>query len=907
MFNNIFKRFSFPLFASLLFALILSTESQAQVTVTGSVTLSGKDVNGNVSEEKVQGVIIFYFSTKESAQDFMKKFKNASNLKLDGTEGAHKVETNSSGEFSCEMIVGSYLLFYHPEQKNNPRLRGPVTQSNNRFDEKFQTEGKIIPPININAKSIVPPGIKTGRTRVFGDTISWTCNFYLPEGYANKESRLIIQPYAVSCQDETDTVAYLKPIVMEGEEYHTLQDKRKDYGYNPNDPLHDFYDPTHVLSKDSLRITKVITFKRPDAQKLYFCPARTLLEDYTHILWQNDKDEAVFGSCEVITPFKFLEFKLKSSEIPLTREEFYEVPSTKFRKVDRNLQLRFDKGRATFTSDSINDLTMLALAEELNSYKKNLVEVRIIGTASPDGGLAINQRLAKQRADAALNRVRSYVSGNHFQRKSESKVYTWKEVSDSLQLLGYTEESAKLREAADKFGDYDNRAYAVAKAFSIFSDVVEPILEKQRAMVCSYNYTNNSALTPEEAVHSWFNDPEYQEKGSQRFSNGDYFNLLTLIKDSTEQRKIVERAYREITKVTGFQHHAFSAYIANRMAVYALADGIIDTTVLKPFIDLETAKSDVKKQISFYNTDRWTVNRSQILVNQGLMYLKAGKLGHSEFLINKLPASAEIKREIKYYYDMINYIMHFDDPNTTEEEKRNGHIGLNFVMKSSKINEAVLKSELTKELEIDRLVALTYVDSLPDSNPKKWYLKGMLLSEYAGKEEEFIAKTQKDVINLYEAMLQGLTPDDLTAENVDNYRLLTKDEDMDVPFDKSNDLQLLVNKFNELKGPEEKPVEKKKENKTPHFLAYFQQSFDMAPKYKEYYSHEGNIERVVFKKHPYKKEEAEVYRDKFRELVPNFNATEKAEAKQTEQNVTDSDSTNNGTDSITEQEHPTNE
>lgn len=840
------------------------------VSVTGTITVVGKDTNGKQTEEGVQGAPVFYFSTKESAQDFKKKYKNLRDKTIDPADGARYVLTEVNGVFECEMISGSYILFYHPEDKNNPVMRGPVNESNKVFNEKFQTGGILITPVEVKAKKIAPPGIKQGRTRVFGDTISWTCNFYLPEGYSSENSRLIIQPYAVSCQDESDTVAYLRPIIMEGEKYHILQNKRKDYEYDPKDPLHEFYDSTFVLTKDSLRFTKVVTFKRPDAQKLYFCPAKILLEDYTHVLWNNFKDETVFGSCEVITPFKFLEFKLKSSGIPLERTEFYEPPSTKFRKIDKKLHLQFDKGKATLKADSINEHLIQQLAEELISYKTRLASVEITGTASPDGGYKGNYELARKRADAALRRVLSYVSGNHFQRNiNEPKVYTWTDVADSLLAQGYEEESAKLREAATTYGEYDKHAYNVATNFSIFKDVVEPILEKQRVMICSYNYTNNSALTPEEAVHSWYNDPEYKEGGTQSFSNGDYFNLLTLIEDSTEQRKIVERAYKEITKQSGFHWFAFPAYIANRKAMYALEDGIIDTTILKPFIDFSSG-CNIKKQISFNNTDRYVVNRPQLLVNQALFYLKAGKLGHSEFLINKLPESAEIKREISYYYDMINYVMHFDDPNLTDEERRKGGIGLDFVMRTSKVNRAVLKSELHKELGLDRLDVLQYIDSLPDSNSKKWYLKGMILSEYAGKEEEFIVKTQKEVINLYEALLQGLTPDNLTADNVHKYRLLTNEEDMNVPMDKSNDLYLLVDKFNELTQSDEKPKDKKTENDAPHFLAYFQKSFDMNPKYKEHYSHEGNISKIIFKKFPYKKEEADKYREKFDILVPDF-------------------------------------
>lgn len=870
--NTSIRIFSLSLLLTLITFALPETAMGQFIQVTGNIVIKGKgkDKDNNPKDIEIPQAAtdFFFFYTKEAAQDFTKKFPNIiGGYKLDGTEGAHRVTSGDDGEFAFETLEGSYMVLYHPESKDKPKIEGPITQKNNIFKIKFDNGGGFITPtVHVTPPSVDSITIGGGKTRMYGDIITWNCKFHIPKGYCSDKTRIIVQPYAVSCQDETDIVAYLLPTVMEGNKYHTLQDKRKAYNYKENDPLHVFWDSTFILKKDApINYSKVITFKRPD-QRIYFCPAQIQIEDYTHIIWSR---EGVFGTCNISTPFKFLEFKLKSSNIPLDKNEFYEVPSTKFRKVDRKLQLQFDKGKATFKADSINELLIQQLAEELISYKSRLATVEITGTASPDGGFKRNYDLARKRADAALRRVLSYVSGNHFQRNiNEPKVYTWFDVADSLSAQGYNEESTRLREAATTYGEYDNRTYAVAKGFSIFKDVVEPILEKQRVMICSYNYTNNSALSPEEAVQCWYNDPEYKEGGKQRFSNGDYFNLLTLITDSTEQRKIVERAYKEITKQSGFQWSAFPAYIANRKAIYALEDGIIDTMVLKPFIDFQR-RCDMDIQISANNSNKWRVNRSQILINQALFYLKAGKLEYSKFLIDKLPESAEIKREISYYFDMINYVMNFDDPALTDEEKTRGNIGINFVMKTSKVNNAVLKSELFEELEIDPLTVLPHIDLLPDTNPKKWYLKGMLLSKYAGIEDATFASANKEIINLYEAMTNGLTPNDLTKDNITNYRALTEKEEDLVPPDKLNTYYNLLRKFDELIA-ESSNKEAVPKNDTPHFLAYFQKSFDLNPEYKEYYSHEGNIEKGIFDKFPYKKEEADKYREKFNILVPDF-------------------------------------
>ncbi len=858
----------YPRLFSFLFVVIISSVTDtitAQIqTVRGRIVVEGEDVKGKKVEEYPQNVMVFSFSTKEAAKDFTKQ-----NKKLEKGEGTF-VETDEKGFYEAEVIAGSYLVCYHPETREDPQMKA-VPSNGADVNFVFKADGIVLKQVDVKAKKRKGSGVKEGRTRVFGDSITFDVNFYLEDGLGGSNKRLIVQPYAISCENDLDTVACLSPILLEGLEYHIIQDKRKDYDYEHKDPLHKYYSKEDTLTTDSVRVRKTIAFKRPHPEKYYYCTGRILLADYTHIIWTNEGDTTVFGSCYPIEPLKFLEFNLANTEMPLDRNRFYEKPDSKVKDVNQNLQLLFVVGRAEFTTDSINIITTRQLADELQSYGDGLVKVDIMGTSSPDGGFELNNNLASKRAARAWTEVSKYVRGNHFQRTTISKVYTWIDVADSLAAKGYTAEAATLRDVATQSGEYSRAAQVAARNMAIYDSIVEPILVSQRAMACTYYYKETSPFTPEEAADAWLHDPDFREGGPKRFTNGDYFNILTVLKDSTEQRKVVERAYREITRRRGYQHYPFPAYIANRMAVYRLQDGVVDTTILKPFIDFDAAGSDIEKQISLNNMNRWTVNRREILANQALMYLRSNKLNYSEHLIEKLPFGTPIKTEIRKYFDMITLIMHWDDPTLTENERQAGMDAMDAIMEESKINAAVLKSELSKELELDKIEVLNkYVDSLPDNNPKKWYLKGMLLASSAGNEDLVLAKANDNIISILEAFDKGLRAESLTDETFPLYRALTEQESLDLdmkytmpplcyPYDS------LIAKFDSLATIAN---EVKKSNTTPYFLAYFQHSFDMMPEYAKFFHRDGNIEKAIRMKHPYRKKDIAKYKEKFEMLEP---------------------------------------
>ena len=420
------------------------------------------------------------------------------------------------------------------------------------------------------------------------------------------------------------------------------------------------------------------------------------------------------------------------------------------------------------------------------------------GTASPEGNVASNTKLANTRARKALSIIGGQISSAGLEVK-EPLVYTWFDVADSLKARSLETESNTLRNYA-----FNNNANGLREMQAL--PVVQEILQNQRLMRCTYTLRQNKVLDPQEALWTYYNDKDYQKGGKSVFSNGDYYNLFTQIKDSVELRKLTYRAWNEIKTRRTMQYSPFAAYVANRVACYAIESDSIDLSILAPFVDMK-AGLEISRPISFDNEYRYTVNRREIIANQAIMYFKTMKLGEAYHLANKLPNTDEYK-DIKMFTDLET--LFFKQGKTADEDRR-AKEALSYVMTSNAENYAILNFELASELGKTYEELEPLIDSLPDNSAKKWYMKGVI---EAGKPE--------------------MSDDDFMA--------LTTKYGADVAL-------------------------RMTDNTTPAFLAYFQHCFDMKPQYKGFYNSDANIPDDIRKRNPYDEKKAEQYRQKFTDLM----------------------------------------
>lgn len=768
----------------------LTATVRAQVVhITGTVMRDVKGIDGS-REKMAVSVPVYVFDRADDARQQAAAYRQAAARQGEYTtlKASDVVTPDYEGHFETDIATTGALVVVSEGVVI-------VTPIDRRLNYDIVIRGDAADGILLKNTDVIGEkrGLKVRELPAIDDgpTLRWDVTMHLPEGYLHKASRLILQPVVVDCETE-DTIQFLEPLIGEGSRYHMAQDRMKSFDYERNDSLAPYY-RVELPGDGSVHWTT--TYVKPNPEHSYKWKARLRIEDMTHVYYDDTSRE---GSCNSRKPWRMLDVSMARKPMTLD-SRYYEPSRAQLREAARDLQLTFVIGKAQLTDDSVNITTIEQLARELQSYGRQLINVKIQGTASPDGQAERNAELAEQRADKALAMIGQYTKGVSLQTLP-AKVYRWTDVADSLVVRGQHAEGEELRQYA-----LNNNMRGIRRMMESNMTIGE-VLAHQRVMRCSYLIRQNRVLDADEALWLYRNDPTYAEGGTNSFSNGDYYNLLRQITDSTERRQLVSRIYREQKVRQASRYSPFAAYIANEMACYALADDSIDTSILQPFIDMKSGL-EVERQIAFDNSYRYMVNRREIVANQAVMLFKDMKLGAAAHLADKLPDTPEY-HAMKMFTDLETL---FFKQNKTADEQQRAERALDYAMSVSPENRAVLSFELAPELGLAYSQVQKMVDSLNSASAKKWYMKAIIAAN--GSE----------------------TSDDDFMELATQY------------------------------GVEQ--ALHMKDNLAPTFLAYLQQAFDIEPKeMKRLYASDVHLSDEVRRKYPYDPRQAEIYRQKFREI-----------------------------------------
>ena len=771
--------------------MVLGIHAQV-VHITGKVYRVMKTMDGG-SQNMPVSIPVYVFDNAAEARRQAQEYR-AQTQRQGGyatIKSNDQVTPDYEGHFEADVAMGGALLVI---DESTPRVINITTKLD----------------YDIALKSDSADGILLKNTDVYGErkgvlmrelppvddgpNLHWNVTVGLPVAYGSNRSRLIFQPAVIDCQTE-DTIQYLEPLVFEGSKFRLAQSRRKSFDVPRNDALAP-YRQSQLLSGAPLSFQWETTFPKPDPEHSYKWVSVLQLEDFTHVYYADDSKE---GTCNSRKPWKMLDVDFARKEITLD-ERYYEQARAQLRETDRDLQLTFEIGTDRLTADSINTHTINHLIRELRSYGRQLMNVKIQGTASPDGNAERNAELASKRAQKALSMISGYV-GTAAMQIAAPKVYSWQDVADSLEQRGLKIEATELRELASR------NAMGSIRRMIGDTPAITQILQNLRLMKCSYTIRQNKVMDAEEALWAYYHDKSYAEGGDNRFSNGDYYHLFRQIKDTAELHRLTVRAYYEMKDRTTSKYSPFAAYIANRMACYAIERDEVDLDLLAPYIDMKSGL-EAQRQISFDNEFKYTVNRRELVANQAVMYFKAMKLGAASHLADKLPDTEEF-RDIKMFTDLETL---FFKQNKSADEQARAQTALHYALQTSAMNNAVLNLELSPELGKTYQDVEPLVDALPDDSPKKWYMKGVIAA------------------NSPEA---------------------SEDDFMELAAKYGAEKAILM-----------------QENKTPSFLAYMQHCFDLNPTfYNKYYNSDANISDEIKKKYPYDRNKVQTYREKFETLT----------------------------------------
>ena len=849
--NNRLKHICLTLMLVVLMPMQALAQDPVPVTVSGLVTIHNKE-NGKDIHERVEYTML----TKAEAQKAKAAFDKltgdgdkSQSIKEDEIEAIDRLKrkygfvkkntTRASGRFSINAATTLCLLF--------------ITGQESKVSDIIEiVEGKTEYDVVINVqrlREVVKQGNAVEREFIGGgngDTGDGNCYFHIslniPKGYGKESSRLIIQTYAVDCQTD-DTLAYCDPLVYEGREYHTLQNRRMDYDYFANDKLAGAYhDRMEITSDDWIRIDTTVVYQKPDKNLTYRGPYTYVLEDYHHVY----KRGGWGGTCLVERPFKFLDFTPALAEIPLT-EEFREDAQSQFGQENRDLQLRFVVGKDVLEEDSMNQVNIDKLISELRSYGEKLVAPKIQGYASPDGGMKVNQELALRRAQYAARIIQRYLPAGTTV-SSSSSVYTWNDVADALAKKGLQDYADQVRAIAARTDSPDREL----KMLDFYATDVEPILESMRAMRASYQYLRAKVLTADEAVEEYYSHKRDYQLGKKKFSNGDFWNIYNNLNDEAEADSLTLLAYNYITKDPEYAtENIIAPYVANRYAIYNLNKGTPNARILEPFIDLSYHNVNAKKAIDDFLTI--TINRKEILLNQAVTYFQEQKLDSALFFINWLHkanvSDVTLDNMEKYMNLKRLHAIH----NKTFQERQTYEAAKKFVLSVSDENKAILYTEIPDWGMTDE--AMKYVDKMPDNSAKKWYLKALLWVDKAGKEPRDFDESEK-------------------VDDTPGFKLLTPaEEDSLMVSDPGEynkymaDLVAWQNLRDSIKAARPQKADDGIDiEDIPYYLAYFQHAFELEPLFKRIYFTEGHVSEDMRKLYKYKNKNIPAYRKLFRLL-----------------------------------------
>lgn len=782
--------------------------------------------------------------TKALADDIKKEYDKWAALKEKEPEYAYsKMEQHkkkyglnkqrTSGIFKQRAIPGSFLVVIDTYEncwvieivpgKTKYETLAPINES-----VAVEVKGKTPPP------PPPPPFDADDGTQIFPIKLA------LDADLLRNDSRLIVKCIALDCQTE-DTVDYFMSMVYEGDKYHVLQDKRKDYAFFLNDSLSKVYRSTFEdLSWNDeigrMEIDTTCTFVKPDVKKSYRCLIKYNIEDY-HDTYSEGEE---LGGCLSIRPFKFLDFSSSVPEMEL-REDFKEEEEMTSKEIERDLDLKFVTGKSILREDSLNDILASALIDELKSYGVRLVNPKIIGAASPEGSNATNQSLASQRADVARRMILPHlVKGISISK--DIKVYTWSDVADRLEQNGMKIQADAVRAKIQEIGaDQDLPLDRAIYALSCYNDTIKPLLQTFQIMKCSYNYVKEHVFTPEQVVEEFNKYKEEYRTGKKQFTSSDYYNLFANITDSIDRDTLINMAYRYLTRPGNpYIFDKLTPYVFDLKQKMNQRLGISDTTMLAELIDWNTPNItfDGGRTNKIIDGQAVAINRAEHLVTQAISYFYHQKFAKSQAYLDWVKNKGgyvQGMEKLEHFMNLKTYGPLESLGMLNPEQQRKLDAAKDHIMGNSVENRAILYTEMNFGTYAE---AEKYIDMLDDANPKKWYLKGLIWAKRTNNK-----------------LLEDVQPD------------LSKYDDDQA---ESDDLEL---------------------NKIPHYLAYFHHCFKLRPEYRKFYFNDGQINEKQRERYPYIRTQVPAY-DKL------FKLLQKRDAENREKHMEDEEMNDEETETV---------
>lgn len=679
--------------------------AQRMIKVSGTVM--------NVADKKHKipftDIIVHIYSCKTvaEAEDLSKQLKSNAATPEEVTAfyvGDELAETDANGYYEILVPDNGALVF--KAGMNDPILE----RVNNRMQINVEiSDGIMLGNVMVTAKlKEIQPEPKASR--LIGNHFYPYNSFVIPQNQGNTYSRLIIQPYVLNCETN-DTVAFLRPMVYDGKEFHLTQIRKMGYDLK-RDPLEP-YIMKEPLTKERMTIHWQDTVVVPDAKVNYSCYADFCIEDYNSVPFRK-----IFqlNTCANKRPLKFLDYQLNVNELDLSR--YPERAQVEKRNTEDRVELSFEISSDQLTDDPKNQQNLNLIGEKLkmilNEPGAMLKEFHLIGTASPEGSYQSNLQLAEKRMkrvqEQIMQVIPSYTAERVYQNP-QAKVAAWSEVAGLMEADGKSGLAERINRVLERYPDQMAQQGKNIRAFAEYKKEIVPYLEKLRQVKYKCRYDIYREPTDEEVM------AKFQKEGIKGiYTRYEYWKLFQMLNDDRTKEELARKAYRE-----SLEMNQPWVVPGNLLAVMYLKRDTTDTSVLEPLINRTVFTVDYERTNP--NTGRKEiVNPIEVVANQLNMYIRKGDFENASVMAKLIP-DGETKYDLTkaYAWALGGY---FQQGGASEEENARARHTFDTICRSSERNAIVM--HLALETPEGNRTAETMLAHQSMEDAVMWYLKAVV-------------------------------------------------------------------------------------------------------------------------------------------------------------------------------------
>lgn len=695
-----------------LFALPLGAQEMKRVTGHIVDKTTGKPI-----DLKQVSVSVYGFNTVAQAEDVKKQ--------MDGDENTFvapdaQAFPDDNGYYEITIPETGALIF---KADMKPAVLEKV---NYRLEINVKIEmGNYIRTSTITAVRD-QVGVLDPQGDIEGNWLKARSTIALPENSGKTNARMIVQPILIDGVTK-DTLRYLKPTVMDGQEYRVTQLRRMNYNAD-NDPLNRWLSPDTLTSAAQI-VNWADTIYLENPSKNYQVKGIIQLEDYNLPYF---KKEYFLASSRLRRPLRFLEYSMEP--YMLDPEQYRERAKREKRNTAGNMSLNFMVGKAQLAADDEEgrrqiDSVKSVLLDIIHGEGSQLKEFHITGTASPDGPYAGNMNLAKKRMEYALNQIVSVLPKNVRDRvymTTTATVAPWAAVAELLEADSLMVEAKAIRDIVSNNPGTPDRQWGKIRALPYYRSLIVNYLPRLRSVRYQYGYEIFRELTPEEILERYRNDEDYRS-GRKKFALYEYWHLFQLVKEPEELEKLYKRAYDESIEANGRPW----ILAANSLAASYIARGVADTTILRDFIDLQTPV--VNYHLMRMNGNGFEiVNPEAVVANQMIMYVMTNNFRKAGQLTNILPDNDRNRLVRAFALCLGGY---YKGGNTPEQRRRAREV-FETVSESSPLNKVVLC--LAMNTKTYDSLAEEAMSALPGDSALTDYLWAVIYGRKGARTQDFM-------------------------------------------------------------------------------------------------------------------------------------------------------------------------